>query len=344
MYKKQLTLTSIIYVAILLMFTACSVVEGDRGKAADAVIPVAQTDGLASGKVDSPEQATEPAAPEPTEAMADTGTSDTSMSGSNNMSGGNSMSSGNMMGGRGADTPVITDLPGEDIDTNQERDALELLVQETSIARLLAQTADWHTEMWTNDDEQTMEIDLFNAEWEWIAWGSVRLTDNGRPESVGEIYAPKQLTAEEEQQQRSMAEALVLADGAVLQILGDPSGWEMYSWYDEWEATWDVNFYRGLDEIGVRVDNYEGEMMVDEIRNLALLDEEQQIVENQNQAIELAWQAEGIDEALFGAEEEVEWQTYVTHLGGSEYGVSFASADNELFFAAVNIETNQVLE
>ena len=170
------------------------------------------------------------------------------------------------------------------------------------------------------------------------------LTSNGRPESVVEVYAPKQLTAAEEQSQRAAAEALVLADGAVLEILGDPNAWEMYSWYDEWEGAWDINFNKGLDEIGVRVDNYDGEFMVGEISNLALLDEEQQISDNQNQAIELAWQAEGIDEALFGGDEDEEWQTFVTHLGGSEYGVSFASADKELFFAAVDIAAGQVLD
>ena len=337
MYKKQLTLITIIYIAVLLMFTACTVVEDDRATAVEAVIPVAKADEQLSSKIDTPQQPADPE-PEPANMSADDNAA------GNNMSSGNSMSGGNMMGDRAEEVPSITQLPNEDIDTNQERDALELLVKETSIARLLAKTPDWHVEMWTNDEEQTMEIDLFNADWGWIAWGNVALTSNGRPESVVEVYAPKQLTAAEEQSQRAAAEALVLADGAVLEILGDPNAWEMYSWYDEWEGAWDVNFNKGLDEIGVRVDNYDGEFMVGEISNLALLDEEQQISDNQNQAIELAWQAEGIDEALFGGDEDEEWQTFVTHLGGSEYGVSFASADKELFFAAVDIAAGQVLD
>ena len=85
-------------------------------------------------------------------------------------------------------------------------------------------------------------------------------------------------------------------------------------------------------------------MVVGSIENLALLTEEQQVADNRNKAIELAWQAEGVDEALFGDDEDVEWETFVAHVGGGQYGVSFATADKQLFFALVDIDSEEILE
>ncbi|MFK7804406.1 MAG: hypothetical protein AB8G95_22415 [Anaerolineae bacterium] len=349
MYKKQLSLTAAIYLAILFTFTACNITKS-ADPTVEAVEPIVQVvdnsaeiEGIVETKVSealAAENDTETIiVAEPSDPMQDSGQTaagDNSMVGSNNMGGG-------MMGNMsGVDIPVITDLPEDDIDSDQERQALQLLVQEKPIAMLLSTHAEWHVEMWLNEEEWQMEIDLFDANWEWISWAGVGLDENELPVVVNAMYAPQSLTVEEYQLQQSAAEGLVLNNAEVLAILGDPAEWERYAWYDEWEAAWDIYFYKGLDEISVRIDNYDGEMMVGSIKNLALLTEEQTIVDNHDRAIELAWSADGIDEALFSTDQE--WRTYVTHIGEAQYGVSFAAADNELFFALVDIEAEQVLE
>ena len=77
----------------------------------------------------------------------------------------------NMMGA--APIPVITNFPDEDIESDDERRALEILVKEKAIALLLADYESWHVEIWFNEEEQQMEIDLFDGEWNWISWGAV---------------------------------------------------------------------------------------------------------------------------------------------------------------------------
>ncbi len=343
MYKKQLTLTALLYLSFLIFFTACSVVEGDLVQTADdsgAIAKVSVAEAAPADDKDNPEPEPEPAG----EMSGSNNMSDSnSMSGSNNMSGNSMAASGNnMMGATAQEIPEITEFPDADIDSMQERDSLAILVTDGPIARLLAQTPDWHVEMWENEEWQTMEIDLFDADWNWIAWGAVSLEDNGRPVEIVDTAAPNPLTEEEYAAGIKMAEGLAQSDPAVIKALGDPAEWELYTWYDEWDGSWQVGFYKGLEEFGVRVEEYDNEWMVGDITNLALLEEEQQISDNQSRAIDLAWQADGIDDALFS--EDVEWSTIVTHLGGTEYGVSFVTTDQELFFALVDIEAEQVLE
>lgn len=335
MYKKHLTLTIAIYLAILFTVTACHTVELASEQDAEPIVPVERIQqdegdpdvvestelGEDNDENEKEEVAPTAAPPEPSNQM-------------------NSMAAGNntMMGG--SVIPAITNFPEDEIESDDERRALEILVKEKAIALLLADYDSWHVEMWFNEEEQRMEIDLFDDEWNWLSWGAISLDEN----AVLEMYAPQPLTAEEYQTQQVQAESIVLDNGEVLAILGDPTKWERYAWYDEWEGAWEVAFYHGIDEYVVTVDNYDGEMVVGAIRNLVLLEEEQQVADNQNRAIELAWQAEGIDQELFGGDEEMEWQTFVTHLENSQYGVSFATADGELFFALVDIDSQQVLE
>lgn len=333
MYKKQLTLTIATYLAILFLFTACNLTDSPDESQTGPITPVievvevaetAETEKEAEQQTNAELEQTsiEIAEPEREEAntSADMG------------------SSNNMMGGNTAEIPIITYFPTADIDLEGGQQALEILVQEKAIAMLLAGRDEWHVEMWFNEEEMLFEIDLFDTDWEWISWGAVSLLEN----AVVEVYTPQPLTAEEYQVQQTQAQTVVLANPEVLAILGDPAEWEQDAWYNEWEASWDVVFYKALDEINVRVDTYDGEMAVSSIENLALLTEEQQVIDNQNQAIELAWGAEGVDEAIYNT--DAEWQTVVTHIDGSQYGVSFVTTDHELFFALVDIESDEVVE
>ncbi|MEM8862885.1 MAG: hypothetical protein AAGD96_31630 [Chloroflexota bacterium] len=337
MYKKQLFITAFAYFTFL-FFTACSVV--DLSPSAD-VAPLTIVEAEQSDMVDS--------ANEGSTEIAQTGAQQ-----SGNMMSGNNMSSGSMDNNMSGQTmssvsadevPDIIDFPEDDIDSRQERQALEILVQDRNIALMLANYPDWHVEMWENEEWGAMEIDLFDSNWEWIAWGAVSLTENGTPEEVLDITAPQPLSAEAYQEGQLMAENIALNNPEVMAVLGDPAEWERWTWYDEWAGAWEIGFYRGIDEFIVRIADYEnGEgPVVESIVNSALLDEDQQVQDNQNRAIEIAWQAEGIDEAIFGRNDDQEWFTYVTHLGGNEYGVSFATEEAELFFAHVDIGSESVI-
>ena len=71
------------------------------------------------------------------------------------------------------------------------------------------------------------------------------------------------------------------------------------------------------------------------------LSEEQAEQAARDQAINLAYGAEGIDGALDGFDNR---KTYVENQGGARWSVSFAADGQELFFALVDVTTNQVLE
>ena len=68
-------------------------------------------------------------------------------------------------------------------------------------------------------------------------------------------------------------------------------------------------------------------------------DEAQRVA--RDQAIELAYEADGLWEAL---EDYDDWKAYAAQIDGPQWAVSFASGNQELFYALVDIEAWEILE
>ncbi|HEY83945.1 MAG TPA: hypothetical protein G4N96_02350 [Chloroflexi bacterium] len=158
-----------------------------------------------------------------------------------------------------------------------------------------------------------------------------------------ELYAPRELSQEEFQAGQAAVEAVVLDDAEVLALLGDPADWDHGSDYDRFEEDWSVWFDKGLESwlVIARQDEDTEKYHIEDILDPMAFDAAQAQELTRNQAIELAYSADDVDEALNGLDD---WRIYVENQGGSVWSVSFAADGKELFYALVDIEAEQVLE
>lgn len=217
--------------------------------------------------------------------------------------------------------------------------AVQLLGDVPEVADWLDSYPDWTGDAWLDgEDGVHYHVDLYSAAAdEWLGWGYVNVADG----VVEDYFVPRELSAEEFQVGRETVEAFVFGDQEVLALLGNVADWDFDTWYNRWEANWEVWFWYGLDELVVTVNIWEDEAYLESIRNPAEFEAEQALENSKNQAIELAWQAEGIDQAVAGVDN---WQTYVAQQGDTVWAVTFATEDRELFYALVDIESWTVLE
>ncbi len=217
--------------------------------------------------------------------------------------------------------------------------AVHLLGDVPEVADWLASYPDWTGDAWLDgEDGVHYHVDLYSAAAdEWLGWGYVNVADG----VVEDYFVPRELSAEEFQVGRETVEAFVFSDQEVLALLGNVADWDFDTWYNRWDANWEVWFWYGLDELVVTVNIWEDEAYLESIRNPAEFEAEQALENSKNQAIELAWQAEGIDQAVAGVDN---WQTYVAQQGDTVWAVTFATEDRELFYALVDIESWTVLE
>jgi hypothetical protein len=182
------------------------------------------------------------------------------------------------------------------------------------------------------------EIAEDQAQEEWLAWAEVDMNS----QAVTDYYAPAYLSPEEEARQQAAVEAVVLADAEMLALLGDPDDWDQYIEYDPWEGLWYVYFEKGLDAWAAEVEYTEA----DNVDILRLFDpyqltEEEAREAARNQAIEIAYEADGVWDALDGYDD---WTAYVTLVEEPRWAVSFVSGDQELFYALVDVEAWEVIE
>ena len=258
------------------------------------------------------------------------------------------MMSGEMAAGSKAMTGVTTQSEAaikqneDDASTelsDEARLAIELMAEVPEVAEWLTAFPDWTGDAWQDEsDGRFYSIDLYSeAADEWLGWGYVNVADG----VVEEYFVPRELTAAEFQIGREQVEQFVFSDEELLARLGDVAKWEHETWYNRWDANWEVWFWYGLEELAVTVSLWEDELYLEGIYNPAEFEAEEAAENSKNQAIELAWQAEGIDQALAG---EDNWQTYVSQQGDTVWAVSFTTTDKELFYALVDIDSWQVLE
>lgn len=259
---------------------------------------------------------------------------------------GNSMAGG-MMGGSLVDDAAnqieasLDEALAQDNEALSEQEALavQLMAEVPEVAGWLASFPDWTGSAWTEgEDGIYYTVDLYSAAAdEWLGWGYVNVADG----VVEDYFVPRELSAEEFQIGRERVEAFVFSDEEVLARLGNVDDWGYDTWYNRWDANWQVWFWYGLEELAVTVNFWEDEPYLDAIYNPAEFEAEEAAENSKNQAIELAWQAEGIDQAVAGVDN---WQTYVAQQGDTVWAVTFATEDRELFYALVDIASWTVLE
>lgn len=221
---------------------------------------------------------------------------------------------------------------------SDEKKAIRILSNEPIVAEFLEGYPDWNGETWPEDEENDIwGVDFYSeAADEWLGWGMVNV-------NTGEIldyFVPRDLSPEEFQAGLATVEKLVLNDAGVQARLGDPDLWEHETYFNRWDQIWEVWFWHGLDELAVTVYLDEENAYLEEIFDPSQLEAEKEAEWQRDQAIELAWGGEGIDQALDGVDN---WHTLVAPQGDL-WAVSFIADDQELFFALVDIENQTIIE
>ncbi|MBZ0283863.1 MAG: hypothetical protein K8L97_24205 [Anaerolineae bacterium] len=214
----------------------------------------------------------------------------------------------------------------------------QLVASSETFTDWLAEYPNWKSNVYPSDTEGVWVVEFYTeAEDDWLGYASI----NAETGEIYEAFAPKPLPPEVYQEQQAKVQKLTLDDPEVLAYLGDPILWDFYMDYNRYESVWDLYFYRGVEAVLVKAaideNNY---FSINSIVDPNELTEEQALDDARNQAISLAYSAEGVDAALEGHDD---WRTYVEPQGGSRWSVSFAANDQELFYALVDIEVNVVL-
>lgn len=228
----------------------------------------------------------------------------------------------------------------DDIELGDEaRQAIQLVAEIPEVAAWLATFPDWAGDAWQDEEDgRFYEVDLYSeAADEWLGWAYVNVADG----VVEDYFVPRELTAEEFQAGQARVEQFVLSDEEVLARLGDAANWEHDTWYNRWDANWEVWFWNGLEEVAVTINIWEDEIYLDRIYDPTELEAEEASENSKNEAIGLAWGAEGIDQALSGVDN---WQTYASQQSDTVWAVSFVGDGQELFYVLVDVENEQILE
>ncbi|MEO0565724.1 MAG: hypothetical protein AAF125_26690, partial [Chloroflexota bacterium] len=132
--------------------------------------------------------------------------------------------------------------------------------------------------------------------------------------------------------------ATALRDPVIGMTIGDPNNWETVVEYDGFG--WNVIFSDGFNEwVAVLVQDEEdmaGALMIDEFYNAAELEEEEEVNFSEDLAIMLAYDADGIEDALVDRDD---WQTFVQPLTDTSYTVEFVAGDTRLACIVADIQS-----
>lgn len=223
----------------------------------------------------------------------------------------------------------------------QEQQVIDIAAAHPAIKNALDRFSDWSAEAYVEDENANIwgvEFYQDQAQEEWLAYAQVDMNS----QTVTDYYAPAYLSPEEEARQQAAVEAVVLADAEVLALLGDLNDWNEYAYYDPWEGLWYVAFERGLDAWAAEVQYDENEQVnIQRIFDPYELTEEEARETARNQAIEIAYEADGVWDALEGHDD---WMAYVAPVEGPRWTVSFVSGEQELFYALVDVDAWRVIE
>jgi hypothetical protein len=154
-------------------------------------------------------------------------------------------------------------------------------------------------------------------------------------------FIPRPLPPAAFQAGQKRMRTLVLDDPEVQKRLVDPALWYLTIDYNRFEAQWEAYLSRGIEVLVVKATLENDKFSIKAIQDANVLTQEQTEREAKDKAINLAYQADGIDKALAGFDT---WKTYVQHHGGARYSVQFSAEGRELFHALVDVKTGAVIE
>jgi hypothetical protein len=209
-----------------------------------------------------------------------------------------------------------------------------------TIAPILANHPGWVAEAYADDEsERIWHVDFYTKpDGDYLGYGHIKL----KSDELFDIDMPPELTPAELKAGIAKIEAYLPYDAEVTARLGNPKLWYHDLSYDRWEKQWKVYYSRGLEEllIGLSIDENDN-VSLENITDPALLTAEEAAEERRNRAINLAYGASGIDEALTGVDN---WHTYVEDHSNDHYTVAFTANGATLYSVLVDLAQDAVVE
>ena len=218
--------------------------------------------------------------------------------------------------------------------------AIDLVAQQPDFVSWLAQYPGSFGQANDDDGDGVWYVEFYAEEWsEWLGYADVVL-------ATGEIvnsFIPLPQTPEEFQRGQDRVLPLVLNDPEITALLVDQLLWDHYIDFNRFDRRWEVTFYRGVQALQavIQLDEAANQFSIEEIRDPNTLEEEDQRAAWRDEAISLAYSGDGSGDALNGRDD---WTTYTENLRPGLWTVSFVAGETELFFALVNVDTDEVLE
>lgn len=229
---------------------------------------------------------------------------------------------------------------------SDEDKAIAIAAGHEEFVDFLAEKGDWGAWAYSEDDNEIWVVDFYleNDEEEWLGYAVLNIETG----EVYEAFAPKPLPTDVHAELQSQVLKLVQNDEEMLARIDDISQWEHWIHYDVYEQVWYVAYYRGLEswagvvEVEFIDDSYEVQYIaVVDVVDPSQFEEQEAIANQKNQAIALAYEADGIWEVMDGYDD---WTTLVSDQGDGNWAVQFISEDDMLFFALVNPDRWEILE
>ena len=230
-------------------------------------------------------------------------------------------------------------LAAQDDDPNAQL-AIELVSKMDEFPAWLEQYPGWFGQASDDESDGIWYVEFYAEDWEeWLGYADLNLSTG----NIVESFIPLPLPAEEFQRGQDRLLPLVLGDPEIAVMLTDPILWDMWVDFNRWDRVWEVYFYRGTQAILVTATLNEEEdyFTIDEISDPNALEEEELREALRDEAINLAYSADGAGEALNPYDD---WTTYTENLRSGIWSVSFVVNGDELYFALVNVDDDIVLE
>lgn len=214
------------------------------------------------------------------------------------------------------------------------QDAIIRVIYDEALTDFLEQYPNWSSYAYA-DSETQWHVDFYDGE-DWIGNAHIDFATD----QLYDVFLVQDLSPEAYAVGREKIEKLIFSDAEVLALLGDPETWDYDISYNKWETHWEAWFGRNIEAFAMTFDEYDDQFYVSEIYDPYAFSAEEQEDLERNQAIELAYSAEGIDAALSGVDN---WHTYAEPLKEDLWGVEFGGTE-QLFYAVVNIATGEIVE
>lgn len=248
-------------------------------------------------------------------------------------------SMGNQMGGQTAVASRPLSRQIAQADGTKEEQAIVLVSAHPPIAEVLATYPGWTATSYPEDGTEVVwHVDFQAADGEGLGYGHVNLQTG----EVSDFSVPRDLSDEEFEAGRAKIEGFLQNSPEAIALLGDFSLWEHDVWYNKWEENWHAWYRYGLDawEFVFYIDEG-GNVWLDNYYDPDVLEGDEAVAWNRQQAVELSYQAPGLDEALNGYDN---WYTYASDQGNGLWTVEFAADEQLLFSVLVDIVNWQVVE